>query len=192
MDSEVKEFKLDVTRAHYIQNGLKVPMDIGYLKFRQNGTIYMDGVDENGTFDISGELSEGYMNFTKQYHGKHSVFYLGKLVGNNVALVYDFSPKWEDLRERLDKNEITAEMEFETNTYKLQLEETGEVCDLFLTKRTKPGKFKGLIFRNGQFMSVNAKVTCKVELSDKNTQESFKGNFDTFNDTFVVKRKADD
>lgn len=188
MDS-VKSFKLDVKRAHYFQGGQAHPMTIPHLMFREDGDVHMEGSDSVGDFRITGELNNGYLYLTKEYIGKHKVYYLGKLEGHLIVLAYDFSENWENLKSKLDSNEIMAEIEFETTKYKLYFKEEGTQLDLFLAGRgdEKPGSFKGVAFKDGKLVRVKAKVKCHVKLNAKDCQEEFKGKYDPYNHIYVIK-----
>jgi hypothetical protein len=50
-----------------------------------NGQIQGSGQDENGSFNITGQMNNTQCTFVKQYHGAHSVNYQGQVNGNRIA-----------------------------------------------------------------------------------------------------------
>jgi hypothetical protein len=187
--SSGKSLKLDVKRAVYFQNGAAHAMTIPFLNFGDDGSVFMDGSDDVGAFNITGELTNGYLYLTKSYVGKHKVYYLGHLNGSVIHLAYDFSEHWDSLKSKLDSNDIMAEIEFETSIYKLFLVKENQSLELFLANESeKPGKFKGLTFRNGKLVRVKAKVKCHIHLKSKDHEEKFEGKYDPYNLTYYIKK----
>ena len=72
-------FKIKVLKAYYIQYGSEHSVEIPYLNFMQDGNVALEGEDENGPFSFSGKASSNHIFLEKKYHGKHTVYYVGKL-----------------------------------------------------------------------------------------------------------------
>jgi hypothetical protein len=127
--SQLKKFKLDIKKAFYYEylDSEPVPVDIKYMMFRSDGEVFTEGSDEVGQFKFTGEFKNGFIYLKKDYIGQHKVYYLGKLVGNSVKLIYAFDNDWEDLEDELNDEdvEIMAEIEFVTTPYKLHFLESG-------------------------------------------------------------------
>lgn len=138
--------KLKITKSVYFQNGIEHHVDTPYLKFENNGNVSLDGSDEVGEFSFSGHVENDYLFLKKHYHGKHTVFYVGKLEKNKLNLAYDFVGHFDDLKAKVNNGEFMALMEFKANLYNLYLDGNHEKDNnIFLAQSSgKENKFKGL------------------------------------------------
>ena len=57
-----------------------------FLNFKiKKNTVKGKGLDVNGMFNIQGQIaSDGHLEFTKQYVGKHAVEYKGRLTYQEI------------------------------------------------------------------------------------------------------------
>lgn len=79
-----KEIKLKI-KGSYLQNGTEHKMDLAKLHVHSNGEINTVGTDGIGDFTIKGHFkSDGAVEFIKQYIGKHSVEYKGRLENREI------------------------------------------------------------------------------------------------------------
>ena len=65
--------------GYYVQNGQKHPVVFQDMKLTSDGHIVGGGLDGVGNFGIKGMLKGSDVEFDKEYVGKHSVKYTGKL-----------------------------------------------------------------------------------------------------------------
>jgi hypothetical protein len=59
-------------------------MHFNHMAIRDGGVVHGQGSDAVGAFTIQGQQNGTSVNFTKQYHGAHTVQYNGQLQGNVV------------------------------------------------------------------------------------------------------------
>jgi hypothetical protein len=116
------KMRLDVESAFYYQNGIKYPMKFEYLMFYNDGSVSLKGDDSVGQFEITGNISNGLLYLTKQYIGKHVLYYLGRLDdGDIVKFVYEFhEAKWDALKSGLESGTVMAEVKFITENFDLK------------------------------------------------------------------------
>jgi len=183
--------KLKIKKSFYFDNGKSYPTKMDYMEFRGDGSVHLIGTDEVGNFEITGELRENILYLQKRYRGKHIVYYVGRLVGNVIKLVYGSSPNWDELKNQLEKkNKIMGEIEFELSEYKLFHSDEDMCYDMFLSQDfNEQNKFRGICVKDGKLFSVEAKVygdKSKVEFFTGGGHEHFKGTYDEDSKTFTI------
>lgn len=137
-------FKLKVSRAYYIQKGTEHSVNIPYLHFMQDGNVSLEGEDGIGTFSFSGKIHEDYLFLQKNYHGKHTVHYVGKLDKNHLHLYYDFDGDYAYLKSKVVNGESNAGIVFDAKLYNLFIEQNETKVFLFEDYNDKNRKLKGL------------------------------------------------
>ena len=71
-----------IWKGYYEQYGVQHPMIIKKFKAKVGGKVKGKGKDENGEFKLKGKVhSDGGVDFKKEYKGRHTVNYSGRMVG---------------------------------------------------------------------------------------------------------------
>ncbi len=65
-------------KGYYVQHGEQHEVYFESVTVT-NTAIQGMGIDEVGEFDLYGEVSGNFVNFTKQYRGKHAIAYHGTI-----------------------------------------------------------------------------------------------------------------
>lgn len=164
--------KLLILRSYYIENGEEHETNVPYLFFNRDGTVSLDGEDEEGTFSFSGHSLNDYLYLVKKYHGKHTIYYVGKLEGNFLYLVYDLEGDYNSLLQKLKNQEYMGGMEFAATIYKVYLDSAP--FSIFLSPSDKSNEFKGLGLIDGKVSKVllsgkEGKWKLKVKSNKKKT-----------------------
>jgi hypothetical protein len=68
--------------GHYVQDGARTDMHFNHMVIQEGGIVHGQGSDAIGQFTLQGKLTGSNVNFTKQYHGAHSVQYNGTMNSN--------------------------------------------------------------------------------------------------------------
>lgn len=132
MEKEKFSFKIKVLRAYYIQNGSEHSVHIPYLHFMHDGKVALEGEDEHGTFSFSGKACDDYLYLEKKYHGKHTVFYVGKLDKNHLYLHYDFEGNYANLMSKVLSGDYNSGIIFDAELYNLFAD--GQEYNVFLSR----------------------------------------------------------
>ena len=140
MENENFSFKIKVLRAYYISNGLEYLVSIPYYHFTQDGNVALDGQDEVGRFSFSGKASGDYIYLEKKYHGKHTVYYAGKLDGAHLHLHYDFQGDYDNLITKIKSGDYNGGVVFDAQLYNLHFD--GKVIPVFLAVDEDDAKLK--------------------------------------------------
>jgi len=153
--------------------------------------VHLAGHDEVGQFEITGELKNNILYLEKKYLGAHTVYYVGRMVGNVVKMVYDFSPNWDHLKDQLENhNKVMAEIEFELNEYKLFHSDQDMCYDMYLTQdNEEQNKLRGLVVKDGRLLSVEAKIVrnaSKCEFFSRESYENYQGTYDENSRTITI------
>jgi len=115
--NQESDFRLDIDRAFYIEDGVQHGININYLDVYRDGNIYTKGKDTWGKFEVNGKYKNGYVTFEKYYYEKHTVYYIGKFFRNKINLYYYSEPNdYYFAKDNLDKNNFNAEISFR-NSY---------------------------------------------------------------------------
>lgn len=112
MSTNYIDFRLAVTKANFVHGDITYPMDIPYLNFHKDGTISLEGSDDNGEFNFTGHINEPFLFLKKQYVGKHAVFYVGKLDNTKLNLYFSFTEDHEEGKNALNNGQANGMMEF--------------------------------------------------------------------------------
>jgi len=108
---------LKITRSWYVQGG-EVPTDIPCLHFHSDGSISLEGNDPVGQFVFSGKSQGEFLLLTKQYFGKHSLYYAGKMEGNTLNLFYDFNDSsFQTQMQNVENYNFNAGIIFDQNDF---------------------------------------------------------------------------
>lgn len=155
-------FKIKIVRAYYIERGSEHPVNIPYLEFTQDGNVTLEGEDQIGPFSFSGKASDDYLFLEKKYHGKHTVFYAGKLEKNHLYLHYDFKGDYPNLISKVTSGDFNAGIVFDAELYNLFLD--GNEFNVFFAKDDEDDKkLKGL----GMIHNKVYKLVLKKKSSDE-------------------------
>ena len=173
MEKGIFSFKLKVLRAYYIQNKQEHGVDIPYLNFMEDGNVSLDGDDDVGSFSFSGRSSDDYLFLEKKYHGKHSVYYLGKLKKNHLHLYYDFEGNYANMLCNVVSGNYNAGIVFDAELYDLNVGGTDYNIFLAQDDQYDDRKLKGLgIIDNKVFkLSLKLKNADHGELKVKYLEE---------------------
>jgi hypothetical protein len=81
-----KKSKGGIWKGHYEQYGVKHEMKFKQFKASLGGgEVKGKGKDEIGEFSIKGKVhSDGAVDFKKEYKGRHTVNYMGRITGKNT------------------------------------------------------------------------------------------------------------
>lgn len=166
---------LDIIKSVYYQSGVEHEVHIPYLYFEHNGNVSLDGQDDLGSFSFSGYAEDDYLYLNKSYHGKHTVYYVGKLEENRLILTYDFQGDYDQLKRKVDNRDFNALIVFNATLYNLKLD--GEDYNLFF-KTDEDEKLKGLGLIEGKIWKCILKRKDddkgKLKLKYKNEERSYK------------------
>jgi hypothetical protein len=134
-------FCLKVKKAFYIKNGKEHPVSIPYLNFENDGHITLDGKDDIGNFSFSGKIEDDLIYLKKKYHGKHTDFYIGHIIKNQIKMVYDLSEEFSHKRSELKNKRYNAGIEFDSTVFNYDNADGNH--NFYLNKDSKDGHFKG-------------------------------------------------
>jgi len=77
-------------QGHFFQNGEKYDMELKHMILDNDGTVSGEGSDNVGDFSIQGQMTDGWLEFKKQYEA-HFVNYRGQCTDDSGW----FSGTWE-------------------------------------------------------------------------------------------------
>jgi len=142
-------FTIKVSRAYFIQNYQEYPVDIPYLKFEKDGNVTLDGEDDVGSFSFSGKTHGECVTLQKKYHGKHTVYYAGIIVKNELKLHYSLTNNYDFLMKCVAAQDFNAGIVFEADNY--WLNKDGCSHQIFLSNDDEDSKkLKGLGMIDGK------------------------------------------
>ena len=82
-----KKSKGGIWRGVYEQYGIQHPMVFKNFKAKKGEKIKGKGRDEIGKFSLKGKVhSDGGIDFEKNYKGRHSVEYIGRLSDDGISI----------------------------------------------------------------------------------------------------------
>jgi hypothetical protein len=144
MERGIFSFKLMVSRAYYIQDNQEHAVNIPYLNFMNDGNVSLEGEDDIGSFSFSGKACDDYLFLEKKYHGKHTVYYAGKLDKNHLHLHYDFEGNYANMLCNVVSGNYNAGIVFDAEVYDLII--GGTEYNIFLAEDDQDDdrKLKGL------------------------------------------------
>ena len=82
---EKKKSKGGIWKGYYEQFGQQQEMTFKSFKAKVGDKLKGKGKDEIGEFTLKGKVhSDGAVDFKKEYKGRHTVNYMGRMNGKNV------------------------------------------------------------------------------------------------------------
>ena len=81
---------MNILESFYTQYGEKKNVALGEMVFDNLGRVACSGSDSIGYFTFNGEYKDGFFTLYKRYDN-HTVYYIGKLIGNSIHMEYFFN-----------------------------------------------------------------------------------------------------
>lgn len=172
------EYRLEITKSCYFQDGEECPVDVPYLNFQQDGNVTLSGSDDVGDFEFTGRAEDQYLYLNKQYIGQHTLYYTGKLEGNKLNMFYAFEEDHVTGKQKVDAGEFNSLMEFNAEQFRFFRDGAeGDNWQLFLTPKDN-GKSKGLGDVKGKCVKISYKPkddnTGKLQMKYKDYERCYK------------------
>ena len=91
-DAKSAKSKGGIWKGHYEQFGQKHEMIFKSFKAKREGKLQGKGKDEIGEFTLKGKVyKDGGLDFKKEYKGRHTVEYSGRLSEDGKSITGDWN-----------------------------------------------------------------------------------------------------